>query len=256
MTRDPGTRAGSRDDVERPTVVITGATGGLGAALARRFAAAGWNIGVGGHTARAKADALAAEITAAGGAALAVTADVRAPAEVEAMVAAVCDRFGRLDVALHAAGGTADDLLQRMAPAAFTEVVAAHLTGGFQLLQAAVPPMIKSGGGQILFVLSAAAFGGRAGQANYAAAKAGLIALIRSAARELGRDNVRVNGVVPGFLPTPLTANLSETAKAAIHARNALRRPSTLPEVAELTLAIASSRHVSGQIFHLDSCIE
>jgi 3-oxoacyl-[acyl-carrier protein] reductase len=238
------------------TVLITGATGGLGGALARRFAAAGWRIGLGYHTARATAAALAAEIGAAGGEALAVAADVRARAAVETMVAAVCERFERLDVVIHAAGGTRDDLLQRMPPDAFTDVVAAHLTGGFHLLRAAAAPMAKSGGGQILFVLSAAAFGGRAGQANYAAAKAGLAGLIRSAARELGRDNLRVNGIVPGFLSTPLTAAVAETAAAAIRARNTLGRPSTLEEVAEISLAIAASRHVSGQIFHLDSCIE
>ena len=236
-----------------PVVLITGGSRGLGAALAHRFGAGGYRVGVNYREHGADADATARSIAAVGGEALPLVGDVRHPDEIRAVAQAVLDRWGRLDVFVHNAGVTRDRLVTRMRADDWDDVIATHLTGAFHGLRAVAPAMTAAGGGQILMLLSVAGQQGRAGQANYAAAKAGLVGLIRSAAREWGRDNVRVNGIIPGVVVTDMTRRLTPQAAAALYTGSVLGRGTSCAEVAEISFALAATANISGQIFQLDS---
>ena len=145
--------------------------------------------------------------------------------------------------------------MAQLNPAAWDHVLDVNLKGAFLCAQAALRPMIKQRGGHILNIGSFVARVSRAGQANYAAAKAGLIGLTQSLAKEVGSRNVRVNAILPGVLATPMTAQLTPEQFAAISTENALGRISTVEEVARFTAFLAGTQNISGQLFQLDSRI-
>jgi 3-oxoacyl-[acyl-carrier protein] reductase len=228
-------------------VVVTGAAGGLGRGLASEFAAQGWRVVAAGH--RGPPRDLESNTV------WPVQWDVTDRAQAEATVRAVLDRWGRIDVLIANAGITADALLSRMSETDWDRVLAVNLKGGCVSACTVLPPMLQQRGGHIIYLGSFAGRVGGRGQSNYAAAKAGLIGLAQSLAREVGTRNVRVNVVLPGVLPTPMTAKLGAKAMAGFEGDNVLKRTNTIDEVARFIAFLASTRNVSGQVFQLDSRI-
>jgi len=232
-------------DSNARVALITGAAGGLGRALVREFAAQGWRV----------VAACREELVEATPFIRPVRLDVTKAENVEQVFEAVLSCFGRLDVLVNNAGIARDALVAQMSPDAWQQVLDVNLKGAFLCAQAAVRPMCRQRDGHILNLASFGGRVGRAGQANYAASKAALLGFTQSLAREVGSRNVRVNAVLPGFLPTKLVGSLTETQLAAHAASNTLGRLNELEEVARFVVFLAGMRNVSGQLFQLDSRI-
>jgi 3-oxoacyl-[acyl-carrier protein] reductase len=225
-------------------VVITGAAGGLGASLTNVFASGGWRVAAGWHR---------AVIQTANERIFPIALDVSDSAKVEAAVAQILERWQRIDVLINNAGITSDNLLATLPEADWTESVNINLTGAFRCSRAVSMAMLRRREGHIINISSFSARAGHAGQAHYAAAKAGLIGLTQSLAKEIGKKNVRVNAVLPGLLPTAMTAALSEERRGAMAIENVLGRSNTLDEVSRFIAFLADTRNISGQVFQLDS---
>ncbi|MBI5368100.1 MAG: SDR family oxidoreductase [Planctomycetes bacterium] len=230
-------------------VLITGAGSGIGWAAARRFAAAGDRV----YGVDLKFDGgVASALMGSGGGAL--EADVadfaRAGAVVDGIVAAV----GRLDVVVLCAGIARDKVLWELSEADWDRVLDVDLKGVFNYLRAAAPTLRTRKQGKVIAVSSTAALRGRAGLANYAAAKAGILGLVRVAARELGRSNVNVNAVLPGFVETALTAHVPDELKERARTDTALGRVATPDDVASVIFFLASedARHIAGEAIRVD----
>ena len=227
-------------------VWITGAAGGLGQGLVEAFAARGWRIAAAFH--RQTTQRETAQIWP-------VPLDVTKPDQVRAGLAQILQRWGRVDVLVNNAGVVADRLSWRITAADWDHVLAVNLKGAFLCAQAALGPMLEQRDGHVINVASFAARSGPGGQASYAAAKAGLLGLTQSLAKEVGAHNVRVNAVLPGVLPTPMTAALKAGQLRELAAANALGRLNSIAEVSGFIAVLAELRHVSGQFFQLDSRI-
>ena len=225
-------------------VLITGAAGGLGQALTAEFAAQGWRVVAAGHQRPALPETDSV---------WPVELDVTQATQVDEVVAAVLHRWQRLDALINNAGCIADHALWQMPPADWDSVLSVNLKGAFLCSQAAARAMVRQRDGQIISIGSHSGRVGARGQTNYAAAKAALLGLTTSLARELGPDNVRANVVLPGVLPTPLTAGLSPAQLEALAQANSLRRLNSPDEVARFVVFLAGLRNVSGQLFQLDS---
>ena len=226
--------------------IITGAAGGLGQALVSEFAAQGWRVAAGWHR---------SAIQPQGELVWPLPLDVTERSNVEQAVTRVMDRWGRVDLLINNAGCTADRLAWQTSDEDWQRVLDVNLKGAFLCAQAVVRPMMKQRAGHIINLASFAARHGSRGQASYAAAKAGLLGLTESLAREVGSRNIRVNAILPGVLPTPMTAKLTEGQLAGFAAANALGRLNSLAEVARFTTFLASTENISGQLFQLDSRI-
>jgi len=226
--------------------LITGAAGGLGQELVRQFAAQGWQVALGYHR---------KEPVVQGDGLFSVPLDVSDRASVASAINVVMERCGRIDALVNNAGVTADALSWQLSEEDWDRVLAVNLKGAFLCAQAALRPMLRQRDGHIINIGSFSGRAGQRGQANYAAAKAGLIGLTESLAKEVGSRNVRVNAILPGVLPTPMTAKLSEAQLAEYAAANALGRINSLSEVAEFIAFLATMQNVSGQVFQLDSRI-
>lgn len=230
--------------------LITGAGSGLGAALVRGLVATGWRVAAAGHRAPP------AETWGDGnGDVMACALDVTRREESALVVASLLERWGRLDLLVNNAGITMDRLLAGMRESDWDAVIDVHLKGAFLCSQAVLPAMIRQGHGHILNVGSFSGKQGAAGQVNYAAAKAGLMGLTLSLAREVAEHGVRVNGVLPGVLPTKMTAALSDSVRETLVEANLLKRMNSLEEVVSLVVGLAGTRDISGQVFQWDSRI-
>ena len=227
-------------------VLITGASGGLGRALVAEFLAQGWGVAAGYHS---------ENVHQAGDFLLPLPLDVTSREAVQSGVAQVLSRWPRLDFLINNAGNTADNLSWQLTDEDWQRVLDVHLKGAFLCAQAALRPMLKQRDGHILNLASFSARTGNRGQANYAAAKAALIGLTASLAKEVGSRNVRVNALLPGVLPTPMTAGLTPKQLEAFAEANALGRLNELGEVARFAAFLAGTRNISGQCFQLDSRI-
>lgn len=236
---------------ESRVVLVTGASRGLGRAIAAGFGRAGYRVIINYRTDAAEADRAVRAVEKAGGTAIAYQADVRDAKNVAAMVAAAVDRWGRLDVLVCNAAAAEDRLLLRTPEEAWDTVVATILSGTFHCLQQAGAVMQNQGAGAVVLIGSLAGLQGRAGQALYSAAKAGLLGLMRTAAREWGPAGVRVNMILPGWHPTALTAFKDDPAPAPF--APALGHGTTPAAVADFIVALAAMPDVSGQVFTLDS---
>jgi 3-oxoacyl-[acyl-carrier protein] reductase len=190
-------------------VLVTGASRGIGAAIAKACAAAGADVAVGYLEGTKGAEATVAEVRGLGRDADAFAADVRDPDQVEAMVAAVVDRFGRIDGLVNNAGVMPESRVSEMTLDEWRDVIDVDLTGAFLCSQAALPHMLGRGSGSIVMISSRLGQIGFAGVAHYAAAKAGLIALAKSLAKEVGPQGVRVNTVAPGVTITEMTSDIT-----------------------------------------------
>jgi 3-oxoacyl-[acyl-carrier protein] reductase len=228
--------------------LVTGASRGIGRAIAATLAARGALVVAAARGANAQPTA--DEIAAAGGRAEAVALDVTDGDACAAVVADVVARHGRLDILVNNAGITRDQLMLRMKRPDWDEVLATNLTSAFSLCQAALRPMLKQKRGRIVAISSVVGQMGNAGQANYAASKAGLIGFCKSLAREVGSRNVTVNVVAPGFIETDMTRGLAEGQQAQWIAQVPLGRLGTPADVAAAVCFLASDEasYITGQI--------
>ncbi|MBP3435905.1 MAG: 3-oxoacyl-ACP reductase FabG [Clostridia bacterium] len=232
------------------TVLITGASRGIGAATARLFAQNGYAVAVNYRADKAGAEALVAEITAAGGDAFAVCADVADAAAVDAMAQAVLVRWGHIDVLIHNAGIARQVLLTDTTPEDWRCMMGVHLDGAYHCAHALVPSMVRRHSGSILTVSSMWGEVGASCEVAYSAAKAGLIGFTKALAKELGPSGIRVNCVTPGVIDTAMCATLDEDTRAALAEETPLGRLGTPEEVAEALLFLASEKaaFITGQV--------
>ncbi len=232
---------------QQRVVLVTGAAGGLGRALVSEFIAQGWRVAAGWHR-EPFPEPESATLWP-------VPLDVTNRAQTEDVMDEIMQRWGRLDALICNAGLTADGPLALMSDDDWDRVLEVNLKGAFHCSRAALRPMIAQRDGHIVHLSSFSGRAGARGQANYAAAKAGLLGLTQSLAREAGSRNIRVNAVLPGVLPTRMTAGLDPVTMAGFAKANALDRINTLDEVARFIAFLTSTQNISGQIFQLDSRI-
>ena len=240
--------------LEGRVALVTGGSRGIGAAICRRLASEGATVAV-NFAGRADAAAeVVASIVDAGGRASAFQADVSEPAACDALIAAVLEAYGRLDVLVNNAGITRAGLLVRMSDADWDAVISTNLSGAFYMTRAAGKVMMKARSGSIVNISSVVGLGGNAGQVNYAAAKAGLLGLTKSVARELASRGVRANAVAPGFIATDMTDALPEAARDAVAGQIALGRFGTPEDVAACVAFLASddASYLTGQTIAVD----
>lgn len=235
-------------DTTPRVALVTGGSGAIGAAVARLLAEQGFAVAVGYRTAHAEAKTLAAELPIA----VPVELDVTDPSRVAAAFAAVTDQLGRVSVLVNAAGTTCDRPTVRMRDGDWDAVLRTNLTGAFACIRQALPGMIAAGYGRIVSIGSISATVGPPGQANYAAAKAGLAGLTRSIAHETGRYGVTANVVAPGLVESRLTAGVPDGARSAFLRAAATGRPVRAAEVARAVLFCVDTAAFTGQVINVD----
>lgn len=240
--------------MEQKTVLITGASQGIGAAAARAFAAAGYAVAVHYHTSEAAALALTAELTAAGHTAMAVRADVSDPGQVRAMVDNVLENFCQLDILICNAGLSWTGLLCDMSDRDWRTLMGADLDGVFYCCRAVYRHMVSRKTGCILTVSSMWGRSGASCEAAYSAAKAGVIGLTQALAKELGPSGITVNCVAPGVIDTKMNAHLGSEALAELAGETPLGRLGTPEDVANTLLFLASpeASFLTGQVIGVD----
>lgn len=240
--------------LEGKVALITGASRGIGAAIAMELATHGAAVVVNYVGNAAAADKIVHAVRAEGGRALSVRADVADAQACAELVDKTVAEFGALDILVNNAGITRDGLLVRMSDDDWESVIRTNLTGAFAVTRAAARIMMKARSGVVVNVTSVVGLVGNAGQANYAAAKAGLIGFTKSAARELAPRSIRVNAVAPGFIETEMTESLPETVREAARARIALGAFGTPADVAAAVLFLTSddARYITGQVLAVD----
>jgi len=237
----------------KPVVLVTGSSRGLGRAIAAAFGSHGYRVAANYRMDTVGALETAQTIEILGGEAFAQQADVRDAKAVHAMVSTIMDRWGRLDVLVCNAGVTADDLVVRLSEESWNSVLGTILTGTFHCLQAAGTVMQQQGRGAVVLIGSLAGIQGRPGQAPYAAAKAGMLGLMHTVAREWGRYGLRINTVLPGWHATVLTHYQEDSTPPPF--APVLDTGTTMEAVAQFVWALANMPDVSGQVFSLDSRI-
>ena len=243
--------------LEGKTALITGAARGIGRAIALRLASEGCNIAFTDLVLNEQTDGLLDELRAKGVQAVAYAVDASDYTAVQQNVAQVQKDFGVIDILVNNAGITRDTLLIRMTEQQWDDVLRVNLKSAFNYTQAAGALMMRQRRGSIISLASVVGLYGNAGQANYAASKAGIIALMKSTAKELGARGVRANAVAPGYILTDMTNVLPEAVRAAFIERIPMRRAGMPEDVANVVLFLASdlSAYVSGQVIQIDGAM-
>jgi 3-oxoacyl-[acyl-carrier protein] reductase len=238
------------DAIREGCALVTGASRGIGAAIARTLAADGWAIGVGYHAGADAANAVVAEIEAAGGRAIALGGDVVDRDVLDAHFTTLEERFGPVLVLVNNAGVRADGLSPQIQDHDWRLVIDTNLTAAFRSTRRAVPPMLRARFGRIVNIASVVGLRANPGQANYAASKAGLIAMTKTVAAEVARRGVTVNAVAPGLIATDMTADLNGDLLSAVPAR----RAGTPQEVAACVRFLVSqdAGYVTGAVLIVD----
>jgi 3-oxoacyl-[acyl-carrier protein] reductase len=233
------------------TALITGAARGIGKAIALKFAEEGANIA---FTDLAVNEETEAEIAALGVKAKSYASNAADFQQTEEVVKAVKEEFGSIDILVNNAGITKDGLMLRMTEQQWDAVIAVNLKSAFNFIHACVPVMMRQRGGSIINMASVVGVHGNAGQANYAASKAGLIALAKSIAQEMGPKGIRANAIAPGFIETAMTAQLSDEIREEWKKKIPLRRGGQVDDIANTAVYLASdlSSYVSGQVIQVD----
>ena len=241
-------------DLAGKAAIVTGGSRGIGRAIALKLASEGTDVAVCSRTSGA-AEVVAAEIEELGVRALAQRTDVSDSGQAEALVKAAQQIFGRLDILVNNAGVTRDGLLMRMKEDDWDVVLNTNLKGAYNCSKAAVRPMMKARWGRIVNITSVVGITGNAGQANYAASKAGLVGFTKSMARELASRNITVNAVAPGLVPdTGMTSDLDDETVARMLSQVPAGRPGTPREVAHAVAFLASeaAAYVTGHVLAVD----
>ena len=244
-------------NLQGKTALITGASRGIGRAIALLFADHGCNIAFTYINEDLEAEALTSNLLSKGVQVLCIKSDAAEFAAAHEVVKQVVDIFGKLDILVCNAGITQDTLLMRMTEQQWDDVINVNLKSVFNYCHAATPQMMRQRGGSIIAMSSVVGIGGNAGQANYAASKAGIIGFIKSLSKELGARNIRANAIAPGFILTDMTRSLGEQAQAEITKMIPMRRCGEAEEVAKVALFLASdlSSYVSGQVISVNGAM-
>lgn len=244
--------------LEGKTALITGATRGIGKGIALKFAAEGANIAFTGRGANeemlAALETTRQEVEALGVKCIAYASDAANFAQTEETVKKVKEDFGSIDILVNNAGITKDGLMLRMTEEQWDTVINANLKSAFNFIHACLPIMMRQRGGSIINMSSVVGVHGNAGQANYAASKAGMIALAQSVAQEMGPKGIRVNTIAPGFIETAMTEALPDEVRNEWKKKIPLRRAGQTEDVANTALYLASdlSSYVTGQVIQVD----
>lgn len=230
--------------------LITGGSRGIGEAIAKKFAAQGAKVAFSYRSSAEKAIAIEAELQAMGVEAIAIQSDASSFEQAGELAQAVLDKFGRIDIVVNNAGITKDTLMLRMSEEQWDDVMNVNLKSVFNLTKHVLRPMLKQRSGSIINMSSVVGVFGNAGQANYAASKAGIIGFTKSIAKEVGSRGIRCNAIAPGFIETDMTEELDEKTKAAFLTGIPLKRLGTAEEVADATMFLGSdlSTYISGQV--------
>ena len=241
-------------DLSGKIALVTGAGRGIGRATAIKLGAAGAKVAVNYNASEAAAQEVVEAITSAGGEAKAVKADVSKNDEVEAMINGLVKEWGRVDILVNNAGITRDNLMMRMSQEEWDAVMDTNLRSAYFCTRAVLRPMLRNRWGRIICLSSVVGLTGNTGQANYAAAKAGLIGFTKSIAREVGARNITANAIAPGFIQTDITAGLPEELKAGILKTIPAERYGQPDDVANAVLFLASdlAAYVTGQVINVD----
>jgi 3-oxoacyl-[acyl-carrier protein] reductase len=236
------------------SVLVTGASRGIGRAIALYFAKNGAKVAVNYSGSEAKANEVVDEIKANGGTAFAIKADISNSEDVTNMVKSVIDEFGTLDVLVNNAGITRDNLIMRMKEEDWDAVINTNLKGVFLTTKAVTRQMMKQRQGRIINIASIVGVSGNAGQANYVAAKAGVIGLTKTSAKELSTRGITVNAIAPGFIETDMTGKLEEGIKEDMLRNIPLARFGKPDDIAAAAVFLASdsSSYITGQTLHVD----
>ena len=241
-------------DLTGRVALVTGGGRGIGRAIALALAGCGARVAINYRGNAASANETVAEIAAAGRVGRALQADVSQSAEVDGLVKATLAEFGQIDILVNNAGITRDGLLMRMKDDDFDSVLNTNLRGVFLCTKAVLRPMTKQRSGRIINISSVIGLMGNAGQANYAAAKAGIIGFSKSIVREIASRGITVNAVAPGFIATEMTEGLAEETRKAALATIPLGRFGSPADVAALVCFLASdaAAYITGQTFNVD----
>ena len=239
---------------ENKAALVTGGSRGIGRAIALRLAAMGAKVAINYVSKPDAAQEVVDAIKAAGGDAGLYKFDVADAAAVNDGVTQIIEDFGRLDILVNNAGITRDGLVMKMKEESWDQVLDTNLKGAFNCIKAVNRPMMKQRWGRIINISSVIGFLGNAGQANYAAAKAGLTGLTRSMARELASRNITVNGVAPGYIDTDMTRDLGDEVKEKVLAEIPMRAMGSVEDVAGAVAYLASddARYITGQFIHVN----
>ncbi|RKN86559.1 3-oxoacyl-[acyl-carrier-protein] reductase [Paenibacillus ginsengarvi] len=240
--------------LEGKVAIVTGASRGIGRAIALGLAEAGANVVVNYAGSEQAAEEVVRLIEGMGREAFKAKADVASAEQVDELVKQTIDRFGKVDILVNNAGITRDNLIMRMKEDEFDQVINTNLKGVFNCIKAVTRPMMKQRYGKIINISSVVGVLGNAGQANYVAAKAGVIGLTKSAARELASRNITVNAVAPGFIETEMTDKLAEELRGQMLQQIPLARFGQPEEIARIVRFLASddSAYMTGQTIHVD----
>lgn len=238
-------------------VIVTGSARGIGREIALKFGAEGANVVVFDINLEGQDEAAAKvcdEIRAAGGNAKYILGDVSSPTDTDALIDFAKNEFGSIDVIVNNAGITRDNLIMRMSEADWDAVLTVNLKGAFNVIKSATRTLMKQKHGNIINMASVSGVMGNAGQANYAASKAGLIGLTKSVAKELASRNIRCNAIAPGFIQTPMTDKLSEDIQQAYKAQIPLKKFGQVDDIACLAVFLGSekSKYITGQVINVD----
>ena len=241
-------------DLGGRVALVTGGSRGIGRAIALQLAKCGASVAINYNQSLHQAESVRAEVKAQGGTAITVQADVRVPEEAERMVQETVESLGRLDILVNNAGYNRDTLLLRMSVEDWDEVMALNLRAVFLCTKPSLRPMMRQRWGRVINIGSVSGLAGNAGQANYAAAKSGLIGFTRAVAREMGSRNVTANLVAPGLIATELTKDIRKEIVDAVMQRLLVGRLGKAEEVAATVAFLASEEaaYITGQVLAVD----
>ena len=237
-------------ELSNKNVFVTGSTRGIGLAIAHKFASLGANVVLNGRS--AISEELLTQFADYGVKVVAISGDVSDNADAKRMVDEAVEALGSVDILVNNAGITKDGMALRMTEEDFDAVLKINLTGTFNMTQAVLKPMTKARAGAIINLSSVVGLTGNAGQANYAASKAGVIGFSKSIAREVAARNVRVNVIAPGFIESDMTAVLSDKIKDAMMGQIPMKRFGQAEEVAEVAVFLAKQEYLTGQVLAID----